>query len=58
MKAYEGLKLWSLIFNFNNFTHELIGPLYIYRYNTWAQTMSQEVLKFPIIDPKNVCPNS
>jgi hypothetical protein len=26
MKAYEGLKPWSLLFGLNGFTHELIGP--------------------------------
>jgi hypothetical protein len=49
-KAYERVKS---IFDLNSFTHELIGPqtnnIWLV---TWDQTTSQEVLKFPIIDPK------
>jgi hypothetical protein len=47
VKAYEGLKPWSLLFDLNEFTHdELIGPqmnniLLI----TWGQTMSQKRFK-------------
>jgi hypothetical protein len=26
LKSYEWLKLWSLFFGLNDFTHELIGP--------------------------------
>jgi hypothetical protein len=52
-KADERLKPWSLLFGLNCFTHELIDPqtnkiLLI----IWGQTMSQEMLKFFIIDLK------
>jgi hypothetical protein len=48
------LKPWSLFFDLNGFTHELIGPktnniLLI----TLGQTMSQKMLKFSIIGPQD-----
>lgn len=54
MKTYERLKPWDLQIDLNDFTHELIGPqtnntLLV----TWGQTMSQEALKFSIIDPQD-----
>jgi hypothetical protein len=49
-KEYKGLKPWSLLFDLNGFTHELISPqtndiLLI----TWGQTMGQDVLKFLMV---------
>ncbi len=51
MKTYEKLKPWYLQIDLNDFTYECIGPqtnsiLLI----TWGQIMSQEVLKFSIIE--------
>ncbi len=60
IKAYEGLKPWSLLFGLNGFTHELIGPKQIIFYSqinnivliTLVCKMSQEVLEFPFIGLK------
>ncbi len=50
MKAYEGLKLWSLLFDLNGFTHELIDTQ---TSNILLITWCQGVLKFPIIGPNS-----
>jgi hypothetical protein len=57
MKTYEKLKPWYLQIDLNKFTPKRIGPqtnniLSI----TWAQTMSQEMLKVSIIEPKIFSP--
>ncbi len=51
MKAYEGLKPWSLFFGLNGFINELIGPQTnnINLLITWGQTMNQNMLEFLII---------
>jgi hypothetical protein len=50
MKAYEGLKLWSLFFGHNGFTHGFIGPktnsiLLV----TLSHTMNQKCSNFPLL---------
>jgi hypothetical protein len=57
MKTYEKLKPWYLQIDLNNFTLKRIGPqTNIILLITWAQTTSQEVLKFSIIEPKIFLP--
>jgi len=52
MKTYDELKLWSLVFCHNGFTHELIGPKLNNMLSiTQGQTMSQKMFKFPILTP-------
>jgi hypothetical protein len=58
LKAYECLKLWSLLFGLNGFTREFIG----HHINNilliiWGQTMSQKMLKFLVIGFKIFCPS-
>jgi hypothetical protein len=49
MKAYEGLKPWSLFSNLNGFIHELIGP---WTNNVFVDNLglnnNQEMFKFSI----------
>jgi hypothetical protein len=50
MKTYERLKPWSLLFDLNGFTHELINTQ---ANNILLITWCQEVLKFSIIGPNS-----
>jgi hypothetical protein len=53
MKAYEGWKPWSLLYDLNCFIHELFGPqINNFKKKLRSQTISQEMLKFLIIDTK------
>jgi hypothetical protein len=58
MKAYEGLKPWSLFFGLNEFykwihwaqTNNILSII-------WGQRKSQEAFKFLIIDPMIFLPS-